>query len=49
MDPAEINPFLGLERASVQEVAAVVRENFGEETARIFSGEKYFVIDINLL
>ena len=42
------NPFVGLKHnASVQEVAAVVRKHFGEETAMIFSGEKYFVMDIN--
>ena len=40
MRKLEINPFVGLEKASVEEIAQVVRRFYGEDVSKIFSEEK---------
>ena len=40
MRKLEINPFVGLEMASVEKIAQVVRRFYGEDVSKIFSEEK---------
>ena len=48
MRKLEINPFVGLEKASVKKIAQVVRRFYGEDVSKIFSEEKLqFAIGLN--